>query len=73
MKNHEEDLMLMSNFIIRELKQRKNTDKDFSQMIEGILPLLIRNCNELGILNSVKSMIKIIEKDKDSKLTGDIL
>jgi hypothetical protein len=34
MKNHEEDLMLMSNFIIRELKQRKN--REYVKLIKTI-------------------------------------
>tara|TARA_R100000664_G_C2650708_1_gene71478 strand:- start:262 stop:453 length:192 start_codon:yes stop_codon:yes gene_type:complete len=61
MKNHKEDLRMIANYITKELKQNDLTEEDFSMIVTGILPCLIRNCRELNIINDVKSIIEIGE------------
>ena len=68
MKNHIEDLRLIAECIKRELNynsiHKHETKRDIEMIIDGILPCLLRNCHELGIMDHVKSMMKIIEKNK---------
>ena len=68
MQNHIEDLRLIAESINRELNynsiNKHETKRDIEMIIDGILPCLLRNCDELGIMDHVKSMIKIIEDYK---------
>ena len=70
MENHKDDLRLIAEAIIRELKynsiHKHETKKDIANIIVGIFPTLLRNCHELGIMKNLKSMISITED-----LTGE--
>ena len=67
MKNHKEDLKLISSFINKELSQDNLAEKDFSMIITGILPCLLRNCHELDMMSDVKFIMKSIIKNAKNK------
>ncbi len=67
MKDHKKDLKLIASFINKELRQDNLAEKDFSMIITGTLPVLLRNCYELDIMSDVKLIMKTIIKNAKNK------